>query len=110
MEQWMYWICSLLLAGLGFIFGRKDKADNKTTQDVKQDTTLDLNVKYIKESVDSMRLEQKDTNRKIEKQAEEFTQMKLEQRDIQSSLKSLYKRVDRVESYIDSCRGGVPND
>lgn len=97
MEQWMYWMCSLFLASLGFVFGRKDKADSKSKQDVQQDTTLALNVQYIKESVDKMSLEQKDTNRKLEKQSEEFTEMKIEQAEMKSSLKSLHKRVDSLE-------------
>lgn len=104
MEQWMYWVCSLVIAAAAFIFGRKDKADIRNTQEVKQDTTLDLNVKYIKESVDGMRLEQKDTNRKLEKQAEEFTEMKVKQADNDSSLRSLHKRMDRVEAYIDTSK------
>ncbi len=115
--QWLYWLGSIAIAFLAFFYGRKDreKQDKKqeeqeVKQEVRQDTILDLNVEYIKKSVDQMFLEQRETNRKLEKQAADFVDMQLEQRDVQSSLKSLHKRVDRVESYIDKCRGGVIND
>lgn len=100
--QWLYWLGSILLTFLAFYFGRKDKNDSKATQEVQQDTTLDLNVKYIKESVDKMFLEQKDTNRKLEKQGEEFVKMQIEQAEMRQQIKVLNNAVFKKE--------GVPHD
>ena len=97
MEQWMYWLCSLIIATAAFYFGRKDKSESKATQEVQQDTTLDLNVKYIKESVDKMFLEQKDTNRKLEKQGEDFVKMQIKQAEMQQQIKVLNNAVFKKE-------------
>jgi chromosome segregation ATPase len=93
MEQWQYWIISLVIAFTGFIVGRMDNAKKEG----QQDATLSANVQYIRQSVDNMALEQKDINRKIEKQAEEVTAVKIEQAEVKSSLKSLHKRVDKLD-------------
>lgn len=119
--QWMYWLGSILLTFLAFYFGRKDRTDSKNKQEVQQDTTIALNIDYIKKSVDNMTLEQKDINRKLEKQGEENlkmkdkltkenTEIKVEQAKILSSLSSLHKRVDRVEICIDTCKKEVTHD
>lgn len=119
--QWMYWLGSILLTFLAFYFGRKDRTDSKNKQEVQQDTTIALNIDYIKKSVDNMTLEQKDINRKLEKQGEENlkmkdkltkenTEIKVGQAKILSSLSSLHKRVDRVEICIDTCKKEVTHD
>ena len=98
--QWLYQLGSIAIAFLAFYFGRKDKSDSKVTQEVQQDTTLDLNVKYIKESVDKMFLEQKDTNRKLEKQGEEFVKMQIKQAEMQQQIKVLNNAVFKKEGVI----------
>ena len=98
--QWIYWLGSLSIAFLAFYFGRKDRekldtkqAEQEAKQEVRQDTALDLNVKYIKESVDDMRLEQKDTNRKLEKYADENTEIKIKQAKMEQEIKVLNNAV-----------------
>ncbi len=98
--QWLYWLGSICVAFLAFYFGRKDreKQDKKqeeqeVKQEAQQDTTLSLNVQYIKESVDRMGLEQRDTNRKLEKQSEEFVKMQIKQAEMQRDIKTLNNAV-----------------
>lgn len=97
MEQWMYWLGSLGLAFATFLICRFDNAKKQGGTDA----TLSVNVQYIKESVDKMTLEQKDLNRKLEKQADDNTEIKVQLESALSSLSSLHKRVDRAESRID---------
>lgn len=89
LPQWLYWIGSLLVAFSAFYFGRKDKSMNKA----EKDTTLSVNVQYIKESVDHMTLEQKDTNRKLEKQGEDFVKMQIAQAEMRQQIKVLNNAV-----------------
>lgn len=108
MEQWMYWVVSITIAFLAFYFGRKDKEKEKVNkeeqeakQEATQDTTLSLNVQYIKEGVDRMGLEQKDTNRKLEKQGEEFVKMQIKQAEMQQQIKVLNNAVFKKEGIHD---------
>lgn len=98
--QLLYWLGSICIAFLAFFYGRKDreKQDKKqeeqeVKQEVRQDTILDLNVEYIKKSVDNIGLEQRDTNRKLEKQSEEFVKMQIKQAEMQRDIKTLNNAV-----------------
>lgn len=95
--QWLYWIGSITIAFAAFYFGRKDKSMNKA----EKDTTLSVNVQYIKESVDRMALEQKDTNKKLDKQGEDFVKMQIEQAKMWQQIKVLNNAVFSKKEVLD---------
>lgn len=74
---------------------RNDVREIKTETEV--DTILKLDIEYIKRSMDSLLLEQREANKKLASVNEEITKLKVELARLKETTKLVQARIDKIE-------------